>query len=101
MFDARPVERSSRMTTSKPRSRNKSTTWEPMKPAPPVTSIFAITNPLWVEFSKHHGFSTQPGWFETESADRARCSSSECNTYPDELVLHRIHLSDRLPAIPQ
>src|SRR5919106_3995148 len=37
MLASRPVERSSATTTSCPRSRRASTTWEPMKPAPPVT----------------------------------------------------------------
>src|SRR4051794_11627997 len=37
-FSRRPVERSSTTLTSSPRSRSASTRFEPMKPAPPVTS---------------------------------------------------------------
>src|SRR5436190_6212692 len=36
-FSRRPVERSSRATTSSPRASRASTRWEPMKPSPPVT----------------------------------------------------------------
>src|SRR4051794_32417349 len=37
-FSRRPLERSSSTCTSSPRARSASTTCEPMKPAPPVTS---------------------------------------------------------------
>src|SRR6187401_3099905 len=36
-FSRRPLEKSSAMRTRSPRAINRSTMWEPMKPAPPVT----------------------------------------------------------------
>src|SRR6185437_3376091 len=42
---ARPADRSSTTVTSSPRARNPSVRWEPMNPAPPVTSTRMLVDP--------------------------------------------------------
>ena len=44
-FSRRPVEKSSRTLTRAPAARRASTMWEPMNPAPPVTSAFMTYSP--------------------------------------------------------
>src|SRR5215470_3296905 len=44
-FSGRPVEKSSSTSTEWPSARRRSTTWLPMNPAPPVTTVFMQKNP--------------------------------------------------------
>src|SRR5262245_7876442 len=84
MLAIRPVEKSSRQTTSSPRDKSSRQRCEPMKPAPPVTKVRRRI--IFVSCSFHcRGGRVTHGVFDASSAPHASWET-ELVRFPGRLI---------------